>query len=507
LSTAGDLSPLEYRSAVEDDAFDNEPVYAGLRLSTWLKVGFIAVVFCALFWPNLRRLWDKTNPFYGEANWGHAICVPLIGLYYLYVNREELLKIKPKPMLWGRFLRWQRVGVGAALVPAGLGFFYFSRTLLGDSIFATALQGLGAVCVMFGVLVLAADWGLASLFTGLLVYTYGIYPGQNDFIKDFGMVVTLFGTVLVLCGWDVMKIVWFPIAFLVCAIPWPGLVYSLIAGPLQVLAAHAAVATLQLTGVTSFQGGTKIFIEGYGGEIRTLNVAEACAGLRSLMTFISVGAAVAFLSGRPLWQKLFLTAMSVPIAIMCNVGRVSGQGLLDHYVSQQLSESFAHQFVGMIMLVPAFFLILLMAWMLDKIFVDELDQRAAIAATHRLAVPIGAGGFAIPIPRNANLAALTGTPRKKASRPRETTSRPREATSPEPVMSGLFTDPMTASGSMGSIKPPPPAGDRPALRRATATPPREKPRAANRIPEPPKSMRVTPPASYSEPAAPDRNFL
>jgi hypothetical protein len=45
-----------------------------------------------VFWPNLRRLWDKTNPFYGEPNWGHAICVPIIGLYYLYANRDELLR-------------------------------------------------------------------------------------------------------------------------------------------------------------------------------------------------------------------------------------------------------------------------------------------------------------------------------------------------------------------------------------------------------------------------------
>ena len=69
----------------------NDPIYMGLKRSIWIQIGVISALFAGLFWPNLRRLWDKTNPFYGEANWGHAICIPVIGLYYLYVNREKLL--------------------------------------------------------------------------------------------------------------------------------------------------------------------------------------------------------------------------------------------------------------------------------------------------------------------------------------------------------------------------------------------------------------------------------
>ena len=82
---------------------------------------------------------------------------------------------------------------------------------------------------------------------------------------------------------------------LFAAIPFPGLVYSWIAGPLQRIAAEVAVFTLQVTGVDSMRAGTKIYMgNGITSPVRTLNVAEACAGLRSLMTFISVAAAVAF---------------------------------------------------------------------------------------------------------------------------------------------------------------------------------------------------------------------
>src|SRR6185503_3262383 len=190
-------------------------------------------------------------------------------LYYLYVNREDLLKARA-------YVAWS---------------------------------------------------GLPILIFGVLLFGYGIWPGQNDFIKDIGMVVAVFGVVALLCGWQVMKIAWFPIAFLVCAIPWPGLAYSYIASPLQHLAASVAVGVLRFTGVESQNQGTKILMLGPKGW-RALNVAEACAGLRSLMTFISVGAAVAFLSVRPLWQKIIITISAIPIAIFCNVMRVAGQGLL-----------------------------------------------------------------------------------------------------------------------------------------------------------------------------------
>jgi exosortase/archaeosortase family protein len=138
--------------------------------------------------------------------------------------------------------------------------------------------------------------------------------------------------------------------------------------------------------------GTKIIIHHILPPDRVLSVAEACAGLRSLMTFISVAATIAFLSSRPLWQKLIITASAVPIAIFCNVMRVAGQGLLDHYVSEELSQSYAHQFVGLVMLVPAFFLILLVGWIVDHIFIEEVEEKKA--SPDRIKVKRPAGGSA-----------------------------------------------------------------------------------------------------------------
>ncbi|MBC8107859.1 MAG: exosortase/archaeosortase family protein [Anaerolineae bacterium] len=363
MSTASPPSNLDYRSdghsADGQMLRPREVTYFGLPLSAWVQIAAIATAMAVLFWPNLRRLILKTNPFTGEANWGHSIVIPIIGIYYLYVNRDELLRATVKPAWTGLFV----------------------------------------------------------MLAGILIAGYGIYPGRNDTVWDYGMVITLIGVVLLTCGWQVMKVAWFPLLFLFAAIPFPGLIYSKMAMPLQNIAAKVAVVTLQLTGVDATVSGTKIHMgNGIMSPVRTLNVAEACAGLRSLMTFISVAAAVAFLSSRPLWQKLVITVSAIPIAISCNVMRVAGQGLLDHYWSPEVSEGFAHQFVGLAMMVPAFFLVLMVGWLLDKIFVEEVaEQTDQPKKTARVPKRVGQGY------RSVAAVAATGS----ASAPANSSEAPR----------------------------------------------------------------------------------
>jgi len=354
----------------------------GLRNSTWLMIGTLSVLAIAIFRFNLVRLYQKTAPWSEDpnaANWGHSFFVPVIGLYYLYLNREELIRIPKQPLLGLNFSRFRWIS-GALLLVAGValaGAGYFGW-LQGTPLFRFTPYAIvaGSAMGIFGALILLLDWGLATLLTGLLVFIYGIHPGKNDWTSDMGIPMTIFGVVLTLCGWRTMRLAWFPIIFLIIAIPLPPLKYSEIASPLQGLAATIAVNVLNICGIESIQAGTKIIISrGINLPARVLNVAEACAGMRSLMTFISVGAAMAFLSSRPMWQKLIISISAIPIAIFCNVMRVSGQGLLDRLWSEEVSEGFAHAFVGLVMLIPAFFLLLGVQWMLDKLFVEEADEK------------------------------------------------------------------------------------------------------------------------------------
>lgn len=378
MSTLGQNSSL-----LSAGASLNRRETAALPAHFWAKAAIVVALLGALFYrTNLQRLWTKANPFTGvDANWGHAFIIPLIGLYYLYVNREKLLAAPVRPLLLEKMTRLRALLGGGAIAFGVLAYLIASFALDGTP--AALLDVAGKAAGAWGLLILVLGWGVGHLVFGLLVFVYGIWPGQNDWVKDLGMVLTLFGVTLTLCGWQVMRVAWFPIAFLVFALPWPTPFYSWIASPLQEMAARAAVKTLQFTGVLAFRSGTKIIMETTRNGVadwRTLNVAEACAGLRSLMTFLSLAAAVAFLSSRPLWQKIVMTVSAVPIAIFCNVMRVAGQGLLDHYVSPRLSESFAHAFVGLVMLTPAFFLILAVGWVMDNLFLDEVDDKERLAA-------------------------------------------------------------------------------------------------------------------------------
>ncbi len=385
-------SPNALGPAVLSPSDSKEPIFWGLTASAWVKILIVTGLLVAIFRFNIARLWLKTNPLTGDANWGHAPIIPLIGLYYLYLNRDRLLAATVKPIFFEPFTRLRAIVGGAAIVAGALAYFTggaIISAILGPSDNVGNIAGVfGAALAAWGAIMLLLGWGLGNLLFGLLTFAWGIYPGQNDWLKDYGMVHTIFGTVLTLCGWQVMRVAWFPIAFLICGLPWPGLVYSWVASPLQHLAAMVAVKTLNLTGIDSVRSGTKMFIAAADGSFRPLNVAEACAGMRSLMTFISVAAAVAFLSNRAFWQKVVITASAVPIAIFCNVMRVTGQAYLDRLAGRQWSEGFAHAFVGLVMLIPAFFLILLVSWVLDRLFIEEVDDkskiRAAAAATKRV---------------------------------------------------------------------------------------------------------------------------
>lgn len=281
---------------------------------TWVHLLGLAAALGALFWINLERLWQWTNPSSGDPNWGHAIFIPLISLAYLLERRDRLRETPVRPSAAGLFI----IFCGIALFVAGI--------------------GVGTNFVQFG-----------------------------PYLQDLAMLTTLFGCVAAIFGWSMVRVAAFSIAYLLCALPWPAYVHDALTIPLQRVAATASVWVLQLTGMNVEQAGNTIHILNASGVDRALNVAEACSGMRSLITFIAIGLAVAFLSARPLWQKIIISAMAVPIAIACNIFRIAGEGLLDQHVSRRLSEGFAHSAVGVVLLVPGFGLFLLTGWVLDRL--------------------------------------------------------------------------------------------------------------------------------------------
>lgn len=327
---------------------------ATIKPITWVHLLVLAAAFGSLFWVNLHRLWQWTNPSSGDPNWGHALFIPLISLAYLLEHRDRLKQTPARP----------------------------------------------------------AFTGLAIIFTGIAIFIAGIGIGVSfaqfgPYLQDFGMLVTLLGCVLAIFGWPTVRVAAFPIAYLLCALPWPPYVHDALTVPLQKLAATASVYILQLTGMNVEQAGNTLHILTAAGVDRALNVAEACSGMRSLITFVAIGLAVAFLSERPLWQKTLISLSAVPIAIACNVFRIVGEGLLDQHVSRSLSEGFAHSAVGLVLLAPGFALFLLVGWLLDRFTTRQRPVKTiakASAAPHSESLAPASGRRS---PRTMYVAVLT----------------------------------------------------------------------------------------------------
>ena len=160
-------------------------------------------------------------------------------------------------------------------------------------------------------------WGLVPILAGFVfriwsrVMKYG-YPGEATFLLVVG------GVVLLLLGWEMLKALWVPVLYLGLMIPWNTKYYEGVALPLQKLAATAAERFLHLVGMSVARRGNVLELP--SGEI---SVAEACSGLHLLFAFVALGVMMAYIYRRPLWERAVIMASSVPIAVFCNMVRVT----------------------------------------------------------------------------------------------------------------------------------------------------------------------------------------
>ena len=176
-----------------------------------------------------------------------------------------------------------------------------------------------------------------------------------------------------------VRIVWLPVCFLIFAIPLPGRLYHQITMPMRELGSMVAAVLLNalpnvacesvgvlISGVHwVVENGTRL------GKPFTLNVAEACSGMRLLMAFVALGVAMAYLERRPWWQRITLVASTIPIAIFCNMLRVLVTGLIHVFIGAEYAQGSLHTLLGLAMLPVAFGLYGLFARVMNRIFIEE----------------------------------------------------------------------------------------------------------------------------------------
>ena len=194
--------------------------------------------------------------------------------------------------------------------------------------------------------------GLVVVVGSLLLLLLG-FVGREFFTMRASLVVLLAGIILFWCGREVLRLTAMPVAFLLFMVPLPYIVYDAMAFPLKLLVAKYSVLALKLMGITVLREGNIIMF-----PQTVLEVADACSGLRSLMSLLALAVAVAFMTLKSPGKRLILIVSALPIAIVTNMFRVIATGVLAQYYGAAAAEGFFHEFAGLAVFAVAMVLLL-----------------------------------------------------------------------------------------------------------------------------------------------------
>jgi exosortase len=212
----------------------------------------------------------------------------------------------------------------------------------------------------FGLVVLAG--GLATLLAGLW--------GSELFLSRIALLPVIAGIVLFVLGWQHLRILRFPIVFLFLMIPIPAIIFNQIAFPLQLLASRAGSWAISAVGIPVLREGNLIVL-----AHTTLEVAEACSGIRSLVSLITLGIVYGYFMDSRTWVRALIVVSAIPVAIVANAARVAGTGMMAQWIGPEAADGFFHEFSGWIVFLFAFVMILLIQRLITKLaprpFVDS----------------------------------------------------------------------------------------------------------------------------------------
>jgi exosortase len=194
-------------------------------------------------------------------------------------------------------------------------------------------------------------WGLVPIGLSLALFAMGVLGGVN-FFPRLSALLLFAGGILWVGGWAWGRALGFPMLLLLLSIPIPRFVFIQIAFPLQLFASEVAEQVLFWIGVPVMREGNVIHL-----PHASLEVAEACSGLRSLLALVTTGVVFAYFFGRGWAHWLLIAGASLPIAILVNAVRVTGTGYLAHRYGIEVATGYYHSLEGFAMFGMAFTLL------------------------------------------------------------------------------------------------------------------------------------------------------
>jgi exosortase len=219
---------------------------------------------------------------------------------------------------------------GFLIVPIALYLAWERRAVLMRLPLAPSLSGL--------LIVLAS---LAVLAAGTL--------GVELFLTRVSMIGVLAGAIVFLCGWAHLRALFFPVAFLFLMVPLPAIIFNKITFPLQMLASEAGEYGIAALNIPVLREGNIIVL-----AHTKLEVVEACSGIRSLVSLLTLGIVYAYFIDQRATVRWAIALSAIPVAIVSNAMRITGTGVAAHYYGPEAAEGFFHSFSGWAVFIVAF---------------------------------------------------------------------------------------------------------------------------------------------------------
>lgn len=287
-----------------------------LGVHTYIRIFIVGALIGYLFRAEIRGIIET---WLADSSWSHGFLIPLFSAYFIAQNKQQILNLQTKPSY-----------IGLLLLVLVIGFYALNR----------------------------------------------FSPSGYEYFCRISLIAAVGAVVLLLGGWRLVGYTWLPIVFLVFAVPLPDRFYRALTIPMRQWAATVASSLLNLVPELEATASGVVIDVFYKGKALEpgLDVAEACAGMRLLMAFVALGVAMAYLHKRPLWQRIVLLTSTVPIAIFCNIVRVTATGFIYVLIHPKYAQGVYHDILGLAMLPLAFGLYGFLAWFMSSLFVHEFDN-------------------------------------------------------------------------------------------------------------------------------------
>ncbi len=235
--------------------------------------------------------------------------------------------------------------------------------------------------------------GVGVLLFGVLVRLAGDLAASWSFV-EYGFVIILIGLTLAYVGPIAMRLLWVPMLFLFFMLPLPEVALQDLVQRLQLASSWLGVALIRACDISVFVEGNLIDL----GAMK-LQVAEACSGLRYLLSLLTLGFIAAYFFKVTLWKRLVVFASAIPITVLMNSLRIAMVGITVEYFGRSAGEGVLHHFEGMIVFIAALGLLIAEMWLLVRIgggnvafrtvFAVELPVRSPVRAPVRMrGVPV-----------------------------------------------------------------------------------------------------------------------